>query len=129
MSSSKIFRCWDHSKKAFAEGPSNKDIEWNTSMSFNYYETHPKTVLQQCTGKKDSRGSWIFEGDIVSFFNDGQVSEYFELRVEFDIEKMCWILSDTNLDRGSWGIEDFMDYYDKETIRVVGNIFEGVPKF
>jgi uncharacterized phage protein (TIGR01671 family) len=128
MSNSKIFRCWDGSKKAFAGGISNKDVDWNTAVAFRYYESHPKTVLQQCTGKKDLQGNWIFDGDIVSFVNDGEVDSHFELRVQFDSEEMWWVLKDTNEGKGTWGTERFSDYYNSRTILVIGNIFEGVKK-
>ena len=122
--SNHIFRCYDSKLKKYAEGPSNSDINWNTAIPFKYHEAHKSTVLQQCSGKQDRFGKWIFEGDIVRL--SSAFDDFTTVDAEIFInDELRWRARDINQGRNTWGEEDLLDYYDKDGAVIIGNIFDG----
>lgn len=120
------YRCWRPCEKRF-HGSSNDDINWNTSIPFEVYEKTPGAVLQQCSGKQDRFGKWIFEGDILLLIAEQEeYTSHPDIKVKLFIdEDLVWMVEDLNQGARTWGRECLTDCAETESIVVIGNIFEG----
>lgn len=121
-----IFRCWDTKLAKYAPGPSNDDIEWSTTIPFKYYESNKSVILQQCTGKQDRFGKWIFEGDIlllIEEWDDGNTETKVKLFID---EDLLWTVEDLQDGPRRWGSNCFSEYCNgSDHLIVIGNIYEG----
>jgi len=135
-----IFRIWDKEEKKMIYSPcdytlfnyfidpftGNLEI-FERPQSYKIFPTeyiiaivkwyHPgqlndTTVLLQCTGKKDKKGVYIYEHDIVKLQNK-------KLKV-VKHERGCWWLVDNNNKKK----EPLYKYWESNDIEVVGNIYE-----
>lgn len=101
----------------------NNGYGLNDCREFEYYEIIPETLCQ-CTGLQDRDGKDIFENDIVSFMEDGDISVGITpLNIKGIIEYLegSYVVSQENTNNK---YIDLMSYTINPSFKIIENKFD-----
>lgn len=114
------FRAWDKSQNYMAY-QGNPDLETLSSFMFHFGED----IIMQSIGINDIDGNEIYEGDIILDYcidEDGRDISSF-LLVIYDPKTVQFCIDNSFKKDGS-SLENIVEYFGQDNIKVVGNIFE-----
>lgn len=113
------FRAWNPNGVTTLDGVM---LEWDYLKTVTFGELRDELQLMQYTGREDTNGQEVYEGDIIERIGGLNMPRKFE--VVFDERRLAWRLHEI----GNASIIDGSDSLDDgpaiKSVTVIGNIYE-----
>ncbi|MGU8770583.1 YopX family protein [Clostridium perfringens] len=113
------FRAWDEELEEMLYTESEEWFDDGVYFRFNKHEDELRHDLMRYTGLKDKNGKDIYEGDIVSFYNDEEY-KFKSTNALVIYDSAAFMLEHKKLGKEYLGEMDI----ENMCIKIIGNIYE-----
>ena len=108
------FRAWNKIKKIL-HYEAEKGL---FDLPFHILCKSDEFIIEQCTGLKDRNGKLIYEGDICTYWVEGDFHREVLVKIGFDKKSCYWYIND------EWRYKSSFYCSNIATLKIIGNIHE-----